>query len=122
MGGYYTARTWVAAESRLKNVARALCGPRPDLPETFPIADSRCIWNNHLHPKLLGAPDQGTDLLLAISCFVVRSALIDVLLAVFDQAVEQACQFARHGGDGLRCAQPCAQATVLRSQIALAAQ
>jgi hypothetical protein len=43
MGGYYTARTWVAAESRLKNVARALVRAASRLFGTLASTFHKCL-------------------------------------------------------------------------------
>src|SRR5205814_10251618 len=85
-------------------------------------ADSGNFWNNHLQAELLGALGECSNLLLTITSFVVFGAFVHILLAVLDEAVEQAGQFASHGGDGLRCPQTSAQPAILSSQVALTAE
>jgi hypothetical protein len=76
---------------------------------------------NYLYAKPWRTFGQRSNLLLAILRFVVFVALVHVLLAVLDQAIEQACRLACHGRDRFRGPEARAPAAVLRSPIALTA-
>jgi hypothetical protein len=67
--------------------------PVPISEETF-VNDSRGLRNNQLQAELLRPFSQGSDLLLAISRFVVFGPFVDVLLPVFNEPIEQASQLA----------------------------
>src|SRR6516164_451627 len=121
---------WYTKTSRRKNVMESLIARLIELPPQTPntlspetyIAGSRGLRHNHLQAKLLGLFHHGSDLLRAVPGFVVFGAFVDVLLAAFDEPVVQASQFASHRGNGFGCSQPSTQPSVLRTQIALAAQ
>src|SRR4030095_1442739 len=104
----------------------AIIGPngsgKSTLSRNLTFADSRSLGNNQFEAKLLRPFGQRSDLLLAISGFVVFGPLVDILLSVFDKPVEQAGQLSSHRSDGFGSAQTGTQATLLRTQITLAAQ
>jgi hypothetical protein len=78
-------------------------------------ADLLSLRNNHLKAKLLRPFSQRSNLLLAIPGFIVFGPFIDVLLAVFDEPIEQASQLSSHGGNGFRSAKTGTHPAVLRS-------
>src|SRR5205809_2396653 len=80
------------------------------------------IRDNYLKTKLLRSLRDSSNLLFAILRLIVLRPFVHVLLAVFDEPIEQTGQLASHGGNGFGRAQTRAQSAVLRPQIALAAQ
>lgn len=67
--------------------------PHHDVSEAFQKpcnADLRTVWGNQLKAKLLCPFSQRSDLLLAIPGFVIFGSFVHVLLAVFDEPVEEA--------------------------------
>jgi hypothetical protein len=75
-----------------------------------------------LETELRGAFCEEVHLLLAVARLVVREALVDVLVSPEQQAIDQAGEPIGHGRDRLRRAEPAAEATILRPEVALAAQ
>jgi len=63
--------------------------------------------------KLLGTFAKEPNLLFLISLFIVFDTFIHVILAVFQESVEQTRQLPRHRRDGFRCSQASTQAAVL---------
>src|ERR1035441_3195759 len=123
--------TTSATTSRSSMVGHALaCQPaagRPTLRRSFsPLSRNYSRrglgiggWNDGESQKGGLFVEQGY-LLLAVLLFVVLLAAVDVFLSIAQHAVEQHCQFVRHGGDRLRCPQSGPEAAVLRAQVALA--
>src|SRR5579872_636832 len=102
-------------------VAHALMRAASTLARNRSNGSSRLsVGDKQLKAKLLGALGERADLLFTISSFVVFGSLFHVLLAMLDQAVEQARQFASHGGDGFGRPQAGSQPAILCTQIALA--
>ena len=77
---------------------------------------------DELQTQFRGALLEQDHLLFPVSRFVVVEALIDVLVPPFEQAIDQTGELVRHRGDRLRCAESGAEATVLRTEIALTPQ
>ena len=61
------------------------------------------------------------NLLLAVSVLVVLSPFVDVSLTKLQHPINESCQAVSHSSNSLRCAELCAQTTVLGSQVAPAA-
>src|SRR6266576_7348891 len=73
----------------------------------------------HLQTELMSAFDHESNLLFSVPRFVEFCAFVDVLLAILEQPIKQTGELARHRCNGLRCAQPGPQTSVLRAQVAL---
>src|SRR5712692_10676197 len=50
----------------------------------------RSFWDNQFQAKLLRAPGESSDLLLAVPGLVVFDSFVNILLPVLDEPVEQA--------------------------------
>ena len=85
-------------------------------------AESHGRWNNEFKAKSLRSFGERSDLLLAVSGFVVFIPFVDVLLAVLDEPEKQTSQLAGHGGNCFGSAQASAQAAVLGAQVTSATQ
>src|SRR3984957_6373333 len=98
---------------------RRRCPRRDSLsPETVPKALG-FLWFDELKPELRGPLLEELYLLLAVSLVVIRQALVDVLVAPLEQAIDQAGELVRHGGDRFGGAEFAAEAAVLGAEVAL---
>lgn len=77
---------------------------------------------NELEIQVSGLALEPLEPLLAESGFIMFHASVDVLLAKFEQAIDQTGEFVRHGGDGFGRAKAGSQASLVRPQSAFAVQ
>jgi hypothetical protein len=93
----------------------------PRSPETVP-KPSGFLRFDELKPELRGPLLEELYLLLAVSLLVIRQALVDVLVAPVQHAVDEASELVSHRGDGFRRAEFAAEAPVLSAEVALASE
>ena len=77
---------------------------------------------DEVKPQLCRRALEPLYLLLAVAFLVVLQTLVDVLVSPLEQAIHQAGEFVRHGGDRFRRTEAGAEATVLGTEVALTAQ
>ena len=72
-------------------------------------------------PEFVGPFHEGPNLLLPITRLVIENPFINILLAVANEAVEQACQLSSHSGYSFWSTEARAQTPVLGTQVTLTA-
>ena len=89
------------------------------LSRNFLIDDSGRGWGE-LQAESSRLLSEELDLLLAVSLFIIFSTFVDVLLAIFQHAIDQSSQAMSHGGNSFGSTESAAQSSILRTEVGLA--